>query len=84
MRRWLLIGLMCGGCATPPPGWPAICAHAPYRHWQTPPLRVVMELAYEHILDGEHGWHPTTAWINEQCQVLHPATRRPNRHRRWH
>ena len=48
-------------------GWSQVCWHAPHQQ-MTQTIRLGLREA--RVLVGRHGWQPTVAWVNEQCQAL--------------
>lgn len=48
-------------------GWALACQGAPYKRL-TP--KVAQGLTQAGLQLGLRGWHPTVAWVNEQCEVM--------------
>lgn len=48
-------------------GWSQVCWHAPHQR-MTP--SILEGLREARVQVGLKGWHPTVAWVNEQCAAL--------------
>lgn len=64
---WALLSARAWVIAETHQGWAQVCHDAP--------IRVITDSVKEGLREarvqvGLHGWSPTVAWINEQCEVL--------------